>query len=234
MAGRCWTKAEDAILRAEYAKNPSWLISQYLDRTVWAIKHRVRTLGLRTNRRGRPPLVAGGLILCAGCGEEKKYHADGLCKRCYGRMNMARWRERNPEKARVAGRRFRERHLEERRARCREYNRRHRKRLSADRKEWGRQNREKVNANASKRRARKRVLPATLTGDEVQEIISYGHCFYCNKRFEPRELVLDHFVPVTKGGGTTRANMVAACQECNNKKYSKMPEEILEQLCLVS
>lgn len=62
---------------------------------------------------------------------------------------------------------------------------------------------------------------------------SSGICYYCGRRFPPRELTMDHIVPLIRGGRTVRSNVVPACKECNAKKKYLLPvewEEYLERL----
>ena len=40
-----------------------------------------------------------------------------------------------------------------------------------------------------------------------------------------KALTLDHVVPLVRGGRSIRANMVAACKDCNTKKQSLLPWE---------
>jgi 5-methylcytosine-specific restriction endonuclease McrA len=63
--------------------------------------------------------------------------------------------------------------------------------------------------------------------------IATGICHYCRHSFPPKELTLDHIVPVTRGGRSTKGNCVPACKECNNQKKDLLPlewEEYLERL----
>ncbi|NIQ93694.1 MAG: HNH endonuclease [Desulfuromonadales bacterium] len=60
--------------------------------------------------------------------------------------------------------------------------------------------------------------------------IAAGVCHYCGGRVPPRELTMDHLVPVARGGKSTRGNCVPACKECNNKKKSLLPTEWIEYL----
>lgn len=50
-------------------------------------------------------------------------------------------------------------------------------------------------------------------------------CQYCGEKFSTHELTFDHVVPRSRGGTTTWENIVAACQCCNLRKGSWMPEE---------
>jgi 5-methylcytosine-specific restriction endonuclease McrA len=45
-----------------------------------------------------------------------------------------------------------------------------------------------------------------------------GICHYCGRKFPPRDLTMDHLVPLIRGGRSTKGNLVPACQDCNSKK----------------
>ena len=42
--------------------------------------------------------------------------------------------------------------------------------------------------------------------------LAKGACHYCGRMFPPRELTMDHIVPVSRGGRTTKGNVVAVLQ----------------------
>ncbi len=50
-------------------------------------------------------------------------------------------------------------------------------------------------------------------------------CQYCGKRFERKELNIDHVKPRDKGGKTTWENVVCSCVPCNTRKGNKLPHE---------
>ncbi len=50
-------------------------------------------------------------------------------------------------------------------------------------------------------------------------------CQYCRKKFDTRELNLDHVIPRDKGGVTSWENVVTSCISCNTKKGNKLPNE---------
>jgi len=52
-----------------------------------------------------------------------------------------------------------------------------------------------------------------------------GICHYCQGRFPPTELTMDHLVPLARGGKSTKGNLVPACKECNTKKKYALPWE---------
>jgi 5-methylcytosine-specific restriction enzyme A len=49
-----------------------------------------------------------------------------------------------------------------------------------------------------------------------------GLCYYCGNRFPSKELTMDHIVPISKGGRTTKGNVVVCCKTCNTEKKSKL------------
>lgn len=53
-------------------------------------------------------------------------------------------------------------------------------------------------------------------------------CYYCKKKVAPKELTLDHIVPIIRGGKSTKGNIVPVCKECNNKKKYLLPIEWAE------
>jgi len=81
----------------------------------------------------------------------------------------------------------------------------------------------------ARRRARKRELPDTLTRQDLGALMKAEYCFYCGTSLNDDNRHLDHFVPISKRGGTTRANMVASCAKCNLSKHSSGPAKILAQ-----
>ena len=52
-----------------------------------------------------------------------------------------------------------------------------------------------------------------------------GACHYCGRSFPPKELTMDHIVPIARGGKTTKGNVVPCCKECNNQKKHRLPLE---------
>jgi 5-methylcytosine-specific restriction endonuclease McrA len=55
--------------------------------------------------------------------------------------------------------------------------------------------------------------------------ISRGICYYCGREAPAKELTMDHIVPISRGGKTTKSNVVPACKECNNNKKHLLPME---------
>jgi 5-methylcytosine-specific restriction protein A len=60
-----------------------------------------------------------------------------------------------------------------------------------------------------------------------------GVCYFCKRKVSPKDLTLDHIVPLIRGGKSTKGNVVPSCKECNSKKKYLLPmewEEYLERL----
>ena len=60
-----------------------------------------------------------------------------------------------------------------------------------------------------------------------QDLFRKGICHYCGQKFPQDQLTLDHIVPVSRGGRSTRGNLVVACLDCNQKKKYLTPVEML-------
>lgn len=55
-----------------------------------------------------------------------------------------------------------------------------------------------------------------------------GICYYCRRKFKPNELTMDHLIPLSRGGSSTKENIVPCCKECNNRKKYLMPAEFAD------
>lgn len=55
--------------------------------------------------------------------------------------------------------------------------------------------------------------------------IGQGRCHYCGAQVPPKELTLDHLVPLVRGGRSSKGNCVPACKACNSQKQSLLPME---------
>jgi 5-methylcytosine-specific restriction endonuclease McrA len=57
-----------------------------------------------------------------------------------------------------------------------------------------------------------------------------GVCYFCGNKVPPKELTMEHVVPIIRGGTTSKGNIVPACKECNSKKKYLLPIEWDEYL----
>jgi len=52
-----------------------------------------------------------------------------------------------------------------------------------------------------------------------------GVCHHCGGMFPPKELTMDHLVPVIRGGKSTKGNLVPSCKSCNSERKHRLPFE---------
>lgn len=76
-----------------------------------------------------------------------------------------------------------------------------------------------------RRRARFAHVPATLTTSQWMETLAHfnWHCAYCHGNYQ----VIDHFIPISLGGGTTADNCVPCCHSCNTAKGAEYPDVLV-------
>jgi len=55
--------------------------------------------------------------------------------------------------------------------------------------------------------------------------LAKGCCYYCGKPVSPKALTMDHIVPISRGGKSTKGNVVTACKTCNTAKKQLLPME---------
>ena len=55
--------------------------------------------------------------------------------------------------------------------------------------------------------------------------VAKGKCYYCGSATPPKELTMDHIVPIARGGQSTRGNVVPCCKTCNTAKKQRLPME---------
>ena len=136
------------------------------------------------------------------------------------RLISRRSQEKRKEAARAAMKIWRQSHTEELRenlVRWREANKEHIRDYALAYRARP-ENKERHALNQRRRKALLRSLPATLTFAEWKEIkAAYDYCCaYCGEK--PEVLSMDHVIPVSRGGGTTKDNIVPACLPCNRQK----------------
>ena len=70
------------------------------------------------------------------------------------------------------------------------------------------------------RQAIKRKLPNDFTQEEWELVIQFfdGECAYCG---EKTKLTQDHIIPMSRGGGYTKSNIVPCCGKCNSSKQDR-------------
>lgn len=83
-------------------------------------------------------------------------------------------------------------------------------------------------AHVARERAKARELRKTAWW---QAKTASGVCHYCGKNVGRENLTLDHVIPVSRGGRSTKGNCVPCCSACNKSKSHLTPaEQILDAL----
>jgi len=52
-----------------------------------------------------------------------------------------------------------------------------------------------------------------------------GVCHHCGDKLPPRELTMDHLIPIIRGGKSTKGNLVPSCKKCNSERKYHLPFE---------
>lgn len=134
--------------------------------------------------------------------------------------NRARkWVAANPERRKEIAAASADKHRDKKRAQSREYQKRLRRENPQLARELGRR-------AMAVRRARLNSAGVDVSASEwsaMIEIFEYGTCLYCGSM--GNKLVMDHFIPVSRGGPTALGNLLPCCRSCNASKSNKMPED---------
>lgn len=159
------------------------------------------------------------------------------------RAYAAKWRLEHPEQVYAAKRAWYEKHSEQERARQRAWQQAHPEQVRAAGRACAARRRlehpglvralerarrlahpEAQALSESRRRARKKSLPNTLTLSEWQAVCAAykNRCAYCGRK---AKLTMDHVLPLSKGGGTIAHNIVPACLSCNSAKGARPPQK---------
>lgn len=90
-------------------------------------------------------------------------------------------------------------------------------------KTWLAKNPGKVAEYCRRRRSRRRSVAYDITDEHWRRCLEFFdyRCAYCEKQ---TKLERDHFIPISKGGSTTKNNIVPACKSCNSSKWSRDPD----------
>ena len=76
--------------------------------------------------------------------------------------------------------------------------------------------------NIRRERAKARELRKTRWW---QQKTASGICYYCGSHTTHRDLTMDHLIPLSRGGRSTKDNLVPSCKDCNTKKKTMLPVE---------
>lgn len=141
-------------------------------------------------------------------------------------------RARNPEKARARWRQWWAANREHGRAWARGYHAIHRDRILARRRAWQTSHRRQWLAQMTLYQLRRKRRLSTNGPHET--IIAYQiaerdnwRCHICGRPIKPKDLTLDHLIPVSRGGTHRTGNVAAAHRRCNSRRFTgRIPAQL--------
>ena len=56
--------------------------------------------------------------------------------------------------------------------------------------------------------------------------VGRGVCYHCEQKFAVEDLTMDHLIPLSRGGKSSKKNIVVACKQCNSLKKNRTVAEL--------
>lgn len=147
------------------------------------------------------------------------------CKTRYSekRDEYIAYRERNAEHIAEMKRDWRKRNPDKVKKHKSESQKRNRPSARARGKRWRENHPEESRALTMQHIARKKNALGKYTGDDIKRMYDEqeGQCIYCGIRLYldiPKDVHVDHIIPLSKGGTNYPENLYLACGECNQSK----------------
>ena len=82
----------------------------------------------------------------------------------------------------------------------------------------------KASAKNSKHKRRAIEKKGDVTSSQILELQNNAKtCYWCNVSLKNKNIHIDHYVPLSKGGMHTLNNLVVSCSKCNLTKNAKDP-----------
>ena len=172
----------------------------------------------------------GLATLCKECNSEqgKKYFKENKDKvdirnKKYYEENkdkVLKYNEENKNKIAIRAKKYHEENKDKTAIFWKKYYEENKDKIAITMKKYRIENKDKMRISVQNRRARKNLLPSTLTLEQWEATKQYfnNRCCYCN---EEKPLAQEHVIPVAKGGSYSQENIVPACQSCNSSKGTK-------------
>ncbi len=121
---------------------------------------------------------------------------------------------------------------EERKEKSKKYYKGNREQLLKKASEYKKTKDGKISSRASNSKRRNASLDnddGTITKHSLDILlqIQNNQCFYCKKDLSlltDREVHLDHYIPISKGGAHSITNVVWSCSSCNLQKNASIPD----------
>ena len=186
----------------------------------------------------------GFVYTCKSCANSKTYkwrHADQERTRISDHNSYQKhkdkrkaqgrkWATSNPERVHAIHQRWLDSNTERRRAISRDWAKNH----PEQRRNWRSLNPDKYRASnkmhKAKRRSQMQQAKGHFTRADLERLYSEqeGRCAYCGITIlwgVPRDIHVDHVIPLSRGGSNWPDNLALTCQDCNLSKADKIYEE---------
>lgn len=182
-----------------------------------------------------------------------KYGVNSRCIPCDNELTQQyskKWNAEHPEQVKQHARNSYERNKELVNTRAKEWRKQNKVKFIKSVRDWQKRNpdtikayrennRDRIRVQLTRRRARQRSLPDTLTVDQWQAALEYfnGCCAVCGRPlydlFGTHHAAQDHWIPISNPDcpGTVATNIVPLChgqEGCNNSKSDSVASEWLE------
>lgn len=149
------------------------------------------------------------------------------CKACHNADNK-KWYKENAEHKAEYSKQYRQENKEQIAEYMRQYHEANKEQHAEYKRQWQRNNPDKMKTYRQRRRAKKRNLPNTLTGEQMTLMLQQQNnkCVISGKS---DNLELEHFIPISWGvGGTTYENCYYLTKSLNRSKGNKNPFEWIQ------
>jgi 5-methylcytosine-specific restriction endonuclease McrA len=157
--------------------------------------------------------------------EKREYDRQYHQKHARKHQERARkWYAEHPEYCREYGLKYRAKHPEQCKEQGHKWKREHPKQRSEYSRKYAQTPEGKISkANTQhKRRSQKKDGKITLAEWNTIKKQQHFRCYWCKVKFKDEELIMDHVIPLSKGGLHDASNIVASCQSCNSSKHDKI------------
>ena len=88
-----------------------------------------------------------------------------------------------------------------------------------------------------KKRGKEYEVEFSISLTEIREMLFFAYnkpCKYCKKKLDVTNMVCDHKMPLSSGGGSFKSNLQMICASCNTKKGTLTDKEYITFLKWIS
>ena len=82
--------------------------------------------------------------------------------------------------------------------------------------------------NTAKEKRKRKIIPNSIRTNIYNK--AKGRCAICGKFIPCNEYMIDHIVPLSKGGTDEESNLQCCCLICNQMKQDMLPNKMIKQM----